>query len=68
MLNKFRLDFHLKSLFLPKCALPRCTLIWADPISELSTVPVTHFSTLASAAGLGQAVPWTELLFWSMKG
>lgn len=68
MLNKSRLDFHLKSLFLPTCALPRCILIRADPISELSTVPAAHFSTLASAAGLGQAGPWTELLFWSMKG
>lgn len=47
----------MKSLFLPKCALPRCILMWSNPISEFSTGPVTKFSGLAPGCwlGLGEA-------------
>lgn len=48
MLNKFHQDFHMKCLFLPKCALLGCMLMWSNPISEFSAGPGTGFSGLGS--------------------
>lgn len=56
MLNKFHVDLHLKSLFLPKCTLPGCILTWANLILEFSPVPMSDFSALAPDAGLEQAI------------
>lgn len=46
----------MKSLFLPKCALLGCMLMWSNPISEFSAGPVTGFSGLGSWLSLGEAV------------
>lgn len=48
MLNKFHQDFHMKGLFLPKCALLGCMLMWSNPICEFSAGPGTGFSGLGS--------------------
>ena len=38
----------MKGLFLPKCALLGCMLMWSNPISEFSAGPGTGFSGLGS--------------------
>lgn len=45
-------DFHMKGLFLPKCALLGCMLMWSNPISEFSAGPGTGFSGLGSGCWL----------------
>ena len=62
----------MKSLFLPKCALLGCMLMWSNPISKSSGGPRTGFSALGFwlLVGLGGGScchkwlpePWAALL------
>lgn len=48
MPKKFHQNFHMKSIFLPKCALLGCMLMCSNPISEFSAGSATGFSGLGS--------------------